>query len=164
MASSGHSAFDRSWQTPGRGCTAASFTSFAAPQLGRPFGWHSLSKLSNLWNLSINSSIEDPYDFQLCTQLTYLEFSAKHEGNNVLLLPGGESANSNRVSLKALKLKAPCVVRNLAFATELKLIDMAPVSFTDSDVDWPDLLPKLERFDDCASDFGHPMHDCHRSG
>ena len=118
-----------------------------------------LFKLSNLRDLRINSSIEGPYDFQLCTQLTHLEFSAKHQGNNVLLLLGGESANSNRVSLKTFKLTARCVVRNLAFATELRLIDMAPVSFTDSDVEWPVLPPKLERFDDCASDFGHPMHD-----
>ncbi|KAL0046295.1 hypothetical protein WJX82_008422 [Trebouxia sp. C0006] len=83
----------------------------------------------------------------------------KHDGRNVLLLPCGEVNNSNRVSLETFKLTAPCVVRNLAFATELRLIDMAPISFTDSDVDWPMLLPKLERFEDCISDFGHPIHD-----
>jgi len=127
----------------------------AAPLGGIP----TLSQLSNLRDLWIKSSIEGPYDFQLCTQLTSLDFSAKHEGSNVLLLPRGELANSNRVSLETFKLTAPCVVRNLAFATELRLIDMAPVSFTDSDVDWPVLLPKLERFEDCISDFGHPIHD-----
>jgi len=127
----------------------------AAPLGGIP----ALSKLSNLRDLWINSSIEGPYDFQLCTQLTSLDFSAKHEGSNVLLLPQGELANSNRVSLEIFKLTAPCVARNLAFATELRLIGMAPVSFTDSDVDWPILLPKLERFEDCISEFDHPIHD-----
>ena len=58
----------------------------AAPSDGIP----ALSQLSNLRDLWIDSSIEGPYDFQLCTQLTYLEFSAKHKGTNVLLLPRGE--------------------------------------------------------------------------
>lgn len=77
----------------------------------------------------------------------------------MLLLPRGELANSNRVPLEVFRLTARCVVRNLAFATELRLIDMAPESFTDSDVDWPVLLPKLERFEDCVSEFDHPIHD-----
>ncbi|DBA68837.1 TPA: hypothetical protein ACH3X2_013324 [Trebouxia sp. C0005] len=127
----------------------------AAPLIGIP----ALSKLSNLRDLCITSSIDGPYDFQLCTQLTSLAFSAKHDGSNVLLLPCGESTDSNRVSLETFKLTASCVVRNLAFATELRLIDMAPESFTDSDLDWPFLLPKLERFGDCISDYGHPIHD-----
>ena len=127
----------------------------AAPLGGIP----ALSKLSNLSNLCIKSSIEGPYDFQLCTQLTYLAFSAKHDCGNMLLLPCGDLANSNRVSLETFKLTAPCVVHNLAFATKLSLIDMAPESFTDSDVDWPILLPKLARFEDCMSDYGHPIHD-----
>ncbi len=127
----------------------------AAPLGGIP----ALSQLSNLRDLCIKSSIEGTYDFQLCTQLTSLSFSVKHDGRNVLLLPCGEVNNSNRVSLETFNLTAPCVVRNLAFATELRLIDMAPISFTDSDVDWPMLLPKLERFEDCISDFGHPIHD-----
>ncbi len=127
----------------------------AAPLGGIP----TLSMLSNLRDLLIQSSIEGPYDFQLCTQLTSLEFSAKHELGNVLLLPRGALANSNRVPLEVFRLTAPCVVRNLAFATELRLIDMAPESFTDSDVDWPVLLPKLERFEDCVSESDHPIHD-----
>jgi len=127
----------------------------AAPSDGIP----ALSQLSNLRDLWIDSSIEGPYDLQLCTQLTYLEFSAKHKGTNVLLLPRGESANSHRVSLETFKLTTPCVVRNLAFATELRLIEMARASFANSHVDWPILLPKLERFEDCISDFGHPIHD-----
>ncbi len=126
----------------------------AAPLDGIP----ALSQVSSLRDLCIKSSIEGPYDFQLCTQLTSLAFSLKHDGRNVLLLPCGEVSNSNRVSLDTFKLTAPCVVHNLAFATELRLIDMAPTSFTDSDVDWPILLPKLERFEDCISDFGHPIH------
>jgi hypothetical protein len=127
----------------------------AAPANGIP----ALSQLSNLRDLWIRSSIDGPYDFQLCTQLTCLECSAKHAGSNVLLLPRGELANSNRVSLETLKLTAPCVVRNLAFATELRLIGMARVSLANSDVDWPVLLPKLERLEDSFSDFGHPIHD-----
>ncbi len=123
----------------------------AAPANGIP----ALSQLSNLRDLWIRSSIDGPYDFQLCTQLTCLECSAKHAGSNVLLFPRGELANSNRVSLETLKLTAPCVVRNLAFATELRLIGMARVSLANSDVDWPVLLPKLERLEDSFSDFGH---------
>ena len=125
----------------------------------RSDGILTLSQLSNLRDLWINSSIEGPYEFQLCTQLTYLDFSAQHKGSNVLLLPRGDLANSNRVSLETLKLTAPCVVRNLAFATELRLIGMARVSLANSDVDWPVLLPKLERLEDSFSDFGHPIHD-----
>ena len=99
----------------------------AAPLDGIP----AFSQLASLRYVCIKSSIAGPYDFQLCTQPTSLAFSVKHDGRNVLLLPCGEVSNSNRVSLETFKLTAPCVVRNLAFATELKLIDMAPVRFTD---------------------------------
>ena len=136
-------------------CTVCSLTTW----LPLWVAFQALSHLSNLRDLCIKSGIEGTYDFQLCTQLTSLAFSVKHGGRNVLLLPCGEAINSNRVSLEMFKLTDPCVVRNLAFATELRLIDMAPVSFTDSNVDWPNLLPKLERFEDCISDFGHPIHD-----
>ncbi len=55
----------------------------AAPSDGIP----ALSQLSNLRDLYIKSSIEGPYNFQLCNQLTYRDFSAQHKGSNVLLLP-----------------------------------------------------------------------------
>ncbi len=36
---------------------------------------------------------------------------------------------------------------------------MARASFANSVVDWPVSIPKLERFEDCISDFGQPIHD-----
>ena len=114
-----------------------------------------LSMLTSLRNLQINSIIEGTYDFQLCTQLTHLDFGASHDGSNTLLLPRD---NSNIVSLRTFKLTASnCRVCNLAFATKLRVIDMSPVTFSNSHIDWPVSLPKLKEFRGDLEDVGHPI-------
>ena len=117
-----------------------------------------LSKVSSLRNLQIDSIIEGTYDFQLCTQMTNLHFGASHDGSNTILLPQDDAVHSNIMSLRTFKLTAVnCTVSNLAFATELRVIDMSPTAFANSHIEWPIGLPRLEEFRDAMENYGHPV-------
>ena len=114
--------------------------------------------LSSLRSLRINSIVEGTYNFQFCTQLTFLDFAASHDWSNTLLLPQDNAVNSSTMSVRRFRLSATnCTVCNLAFATELRVIDMSPTTFANSHIEWPISLPRLEEFRDAMEDYGHPV-------
>ena len=103
-----------------------------------------LSSLAKLQDLHITASTAVTYDFQPCTQLTYLSFSQTCEQRAVVLLP--TSAMGGHASLANLKLSSICNVHNLEFALQLTCLGMSSASLQHSIVEWPYNLPQLEEF------------------
>ncbi len=103
-----------------------------------------LSSLAKLQDLHITASTAVTYDFQPCTQLTYLSFSQTCEQRAVVLLP--TSAMGSNASLANLKLSSICNVHNLEFALQLTCLGMSSASLQHSVVQWPNSLPQLEEF------------------
>ena len=103
-----------------------------------------LSSLANLKELHITASTAVTYDFQPCTQLTFLSFSQTCEQRAVVLLP--TSAMGGDASLANLKLSSICNVHNLGFALQLTCLGMSSASLQHSIVEWPYNLPQLEEF------------------
>ena len=104
-----------------------------------------LSSLASLQILHVTASTTVTYDFQPCTQLTWLMFSHTSKQRAVILLP--TSAMGGDASLADLTLPSICNVHNLGFAMQLTYLCMSTASLQHSIVDWPYSLPSLAEFD-----------------
>ncbi|DBA68827.1 TPA: hypothetical protein ACH3X2_013315 [Trebouxia sp. C0005] len=109
-----------------------------------PYATSILSSLAKLKGLHITASTAVTYDFQPCTQLTFLSFSHQCWQQPVVLLP--TSAVGGDASLANLKLSSICNVHNLEFALQLTCLGMSSASLQNSIIQWPYRLPQLVEF------------------
>ena len=127
-------------------------------QLAAPTGAVTvLSKLDTLRDLHIVTGTSITYDLQDCTQLTSLRFSSWFEhSDDGILLPKNTEDRDSTVSLVKLTLDVPCFLQNLGSATNLQIINIAPLALCQGQTNWPLMLPNLKEVRDADAEYGSP--------